>query len=144
MKYSELIQAYFERSVALQWYWTLYVIVIGGVLAFSTFRQHKDILSTILVMALYVCFAFKNEGAIEATAIEREAILAAIKDPEAWKPGAADIQRVRDIIEPTMTPYDVAGVRYFHVACDLMTIAVIGVKELRRRKLPPGPEPATA
>jgi hypothetical protein len=144
MKYSELIQAYFERSVALQWYWTLYVIVIGGVLAFSTFRQHKDFLTTLLVMALYVCFAFRNLGAIETTAIQREAILAAIKDPEAWKPGAAEVQRARDIIEPTLTPYNVARARYFHLACDLMTIAVIGVKEMRRSKMPPGPQPATA
>src|SRR5207245_1911052 len=35
MNYSELIQAYFERSVALQWYWTIYVLVIGGVLGGS-------------------------------------------------------------------------------------------------------------
>ena len=35
MSYSELIQLYFERSTALQWYWTIYVVVIGGLLAFS-------------------------------------------------------------------------------------------------------------
>ena len=33
MKYNELIQLYFERSTALQWYWNLYVVVIGGLLA---------------------------------------------------------------------------------------------------------------
>ena len=32
MKYDQLIQLYFERSNALQWYWTLYVVVIGGLL----------------------------------------------------------------------------------------------------------------
>ena len=32
MNYSELIQAYFERSTALQWYWTIYVIVIAVLL----------------------------------------------------------------------------------------------------------------
>ncbi len=42
MNYSELIQAYFERSVALQWYWTIYVLVIGGVVGFSTFRQRRN------------------------------------------------------------------------------------------------------
>jgi hypothetical protein len=42
MSYSELVHTYFERSVALQWYWTIYVIVIGGVLGFSTFRQGRN------------------------------------------------------------------------------------------------------
>src|SRR5262249_28552687 len=79
MKYSELLQAYFDRSTALQWYWTIYIIVIGGVLAFSSFRQHKDVLVTILVTALYACFAYKNLGAIEATIVERQAILGHIK-----------------------------------------------------------------
>ena len=42
MNYSELIQTYFERSVALQWYWTIYVLVIGGLLGFSSFRQRQS------------------------------------------------------------------------------------------------------
>ena len=80
MSYSALIQAYFERSVAMQWYWTIYVLAIGGVLGFSTFRQRPDIVTTVLVTILYACFAYKNVGAITATAEEREAILAAIKE----------------------------------------------------------------
>ena len=38
MDYSELVQQYFERSVALQWYWTVYVLVIGGAMA-NTFLK---------------------------------------------------------------------------------------------------------
>ena len=73
MNYSELIQAYFERSVALQWYWTIYVLVIGGIVAFSTFRLQRQLVTTILITILFACFAFKNEGAIEATAEEARA-----------------------------------------------------------------------
>ena len=91
MNYNELIQAYFERSVALQWYWTVYVLVIGGVLGFSTFRQRPDIVTVLLVTILYACFAYKNLGAIEATAVEREAILSAIKDYPASGSNANDI-----------------------------------------------------
>jgi len=141
MSYSELIQAYFERSVAMQWYWTVYILVIGGVLGFSTFRQRPDIVTTVLVTILFVCFAYKNVGAIEATAVEREAILLAIKDYPASGSNVADIKhatddikRVRDKLEPTLTAYDVAGARYFHVACDLLTIAFLGAAEWRRRK----------
>ncbi len=39
MNYNELIQLYFERSTAMQQYWNLYVIIVGGVLAFSSLRK---------------------------------------------------------------------------------------------------------
>ena len=133
MSYSELIQAYFERSVALQWYWTLYVIVIGGVVGFSTLRQRPELVTTILVSILFACFAYKNEGAIEATAEEREAIRAAFKDYPPTGANAADVKLVRDKLEPTLTPYDIPGVRYFHIACAVLTIFFLWVKEWRRR-----------
>lgn len=136
MPYNELIQAYFERSVALQWYWTVYVLVIGGVLGFSTFRQRPERVTTFLVTLLYAGFAWKNLGAIEATAEEREAIRAAIKD---YPASSADITRVREKVEPTISEYDSAGARYFHIACDVLTIAFLWAKEWRRRnpELPP-------
>jgi hypothetical protein len=132
MSYSELIQAYFERSTALQWYWTIYVLVIGGVGAFSTMRQRPEMVTTLLVTLLYAGFAYKNLGAIEATAEERQAILSAIKDyPVAVSP---DIKRVHDRLVPKMPEYDIAGARYFHWVCDLLTIAFVWAKEWRRRK----------
>jgi hypothetical protein len=134
MSYSELIQVYFERSVALQWYWTIYILVIGGVLGFSTFRQRPETLTVLLVTVLYGCFAYKNLGAIEVTLLERQAIYSAIKDFPATGPKEADIQRVRDVLEPVMPLAEPTGVRYFHVACDLLTIAVLWAKEWRRRK----------
>jgi hypothetical protein len=133
MNYHELIQTYFERSVALQWYWTVYVLVIGGVLGFSTFRRQPELITTILVGALYVGFAYKNLGAIEATAEEREAIRSAIKSYQPSGPNAADVTRVREKLEPTLPEYDIAGARYFHLLCDLLTLVFLGVKEWRRR-----------
>ena len=32
MKYNDLIQLYFERTTALQNYWTLYVVIVGGLI----------------------------------------------------------------------------------------------------------------
>ena len=44
MNYSELIQLYFDRSTAMQNYWNLYVLVVGGILAFSSLRkQHAAV-----------------------------------------------------------------------------------------------------
>src|SRR5207245_2259175 len=107
MNYSQLVQAYFDRSNALLWYWTVYVIVIGGILGFSLFREHKDLARTLLISVLYLCFAYKNLGAIEATTVEREAVLSAMKSYPADGPDAADVKRVRDVLEPTLQPAEV-------------------------------------
>jgi len=133
MSYSELIQAYFERSVALQWYWTVYVLVIGGIVGFSVFRQKPELVTTILISILFACFAYKNEGAIEATAEEREAIRAAFKEYRPTGANASDVQLVRDKVEPTLTPYDIPGARYFHIICALLTIVFVWAKEWQRR-----------
>jgi hypothetical protein len=139
VSYGALVETYFERSTALQWYWTIYIIVIGGVLGFSTFRQRPERVTTVLVTLLYVCFAYKNLGAIEATAIERQAILAAIRAEPAIGPSAEGIVRLRKVLEPAMPDYDIQGARHFHMFCDLLTIAYLWAKEWRRRKpeLPP-------
>jgi hypothetical protein len=134
MNYHELIQAYFERSTALQWYWTIYVLVIGGVLGFSTFRQRPELITTILVTILYGCFAYKNLGAIEATAEERHAVLLAVRDYPATGSNAEDIRRVRNRLEVQMPDYDIGGARYFHLACDLLTVAFLWAKEWRRNQ----------
>lgn len=131
MSFSDLIQMYFERSFALQWYWTIYVLVIGGVLGFSTIRQRPDIVTTVLVAILFACFAYKNLGAIEATATEREAILTAITN---YPESADDDDGVRKALLPTLQPYDIPAARNFHLACNLLTILYLAAAEWRRRK----------
>jgi hypothetical protein len=143
MSYSELIQAYFERSTALQWYWTVYVLVIGGLLGFSVFRQRPETVTVVLVTVLYACFAYKNLGAIEVTLMERQAFLSAIREYPASGPNAEDVRRVRTALEPVLPLSQPVGVRYFHVACDLLTVAALWAKEWRRRKTAePSPVPA--
>jgi len=146
MNYSELIHTYFERSVALQWYWTIYIIVIGGVLGFSTFRQRPELVTTALITILYGCFAYKNWSAIEATAQEREAILSAVKKYPDSTGSAEDhaIVRVRSMLEPKLDAYDIAGARNFHIVCDLLTVAFLWAKEWRRRNPETVAETATA
>jgi hypothetical protein len=135
VNYAELIQAYFERSTAIQWYWTVYVLVIGGLLGFSVFRQRPEPVTVVLITVLYGCFAWKNLGAIEATLRERQAILAAI---EAYPTSehTQEVLRVRKELEPvlTSTAADPQGVRYFHIVCDVLTIAAVWGKERLRRK----------
>ena len=52
MKYNDLIQLYFERTTALQNYWTLYVVIVGGLLAFSSLRKQPAALTTLIVSIL--------------------------------------------------------------------------------------------
>ncbi len=107
--------------------------MIGGVLGFSTFRQRPELIATVLISILYVGFAYKNQGAITATAEEREAVLAALKAYPADGGTAGDVRRLRDKLEPTLTEYDIAGARNFHIFCDVLTIAFLWAKEWRRR-----------
>jgi hypothetical protein len=124
----------------LQWYWTIYVLVIGGLLAFSSLRQRKDALTVLLVSILYSFFAYKNLGAIHDVTRERFAILSAIKEssPAAHTDAdGVDVNRLRELLEPTLNPPAYEGVRNFHVASDVLTIAAIWAMEWRRRKALP-------
>jgi hypothetical protein len=139
MKYDELIQLYFERSNALQWYWNIYVLVIGGLVAFSSFRPRRDLLKTALVTVLYCMFAYKNLDAIHDVTVQRFATLEMIKKSKESSPDATEVKRVAEVLEPTLVSaapdYDgLFGVRNFHVYCDVLTIATLWVMEFRRKK----------
>jgi hypothetical protein len=133
MKYDELIQLYFERSNALQAYWTLYVVIVGGLLAFSSLRKLPAAVTTLIVTLLFCLFAYENMDAILTATRQRHAALAAIKQSD---PGstAADIKPVRDLLEPTLTPAPESAVQRTHLVSDLLTILGLWAMELRRRK----------
>jgi hypothetical protein len=134
MNYGDLIRLYFERSTALQWYWTIYIVVIGGILGFSTLRQRPETVTAILVTVLFVCFAYKNLGAIEATLTQQQAIRSVIAEYPATGANEEDIKRVRSALEPHLSLSESVGVWYFHMTCNLLTIAAVWAKEWRRRE----------
>ena len=132
MNYTELVQLYFERSNALQSYWTLYVVIVGGVLAFSSLRKQPAALTTAIVSVLFALFAYENLSAIQDTASQRFATLDAIKKSEGT---AAEVARLRESLEPTLTPASHSSTRTTHLVSDVLTIAALWAMELRRRKL---------
>lgn len=136
MNYSELLQLYFDRSIALQWYWTIYVIIVGGLLAFSSVRKRKDLVTTVLLTVLYACFAYKNLGAIEDTTLERAAILSSLRQYMPTGPADLNVQGLRARLEPALAPTTRDEARYFHIATDLLTIAAFWAMEWRRRRTP--------
>jgi hypothetical protein len=133
MKYTDLIQLYFERTTALQNYWTLYVVIVGGLLAFSSLRKQPAALTTLIVSVLFGLFAYENLNAIKATATQRHAALAAIKQSDAGST-AAEIKPVRDLLEPTLNPASLSSTQTTHLIGDILTIVGLWVMELRRGK----------
>jgi hypothetical protein len=134
MNYNELIQLYFERSNALQGYWNLYVVVVGGLLAFSSLRKQPALVTTLIVSLLFGLFACENHDAIQVATGQRLATHEAITN---FDPGAAGptAKRVRDVLEPTLTPASHASVRTTHLTSDILVIAGLWAMELRRRRL---------
>lgn len=137
MKYDELIQLYFERSNALQSYWTLYVVVLGGLLAVSSLNKQPSVLTTLIVTVLFSLFAYKNLDAIHDTALNRFATLEAIKRVGASSGDDPAVKPVRELLEPTLIPATYESARNTHVSSDVLTVLAIWAMELRRRKYSP-------
>jgi hypothetical protein len=134
MNYNELIQLYFERATAMQSYWNLYVIIVGGLLAFSSMRKHPAAITTAIVSILFALFAYKNLDAMHDTTAQRFAVLDAIKQYDATTSAAASIE-VRNLLEPTLTPATWRSVKATHITSDILTIAALCAMELRRRRM---------
>ena len=135
MNYNELIQLYFERSTAMQQYWNLYVIIVGGVLAFSSLRKQPAAITTLLVCILFALFAYNNLDAMKDTTTQRFATIEAIKQFDSGAGAASPSKQVRDLLEPTLTPATYNSVRTTHVISDILTIAALWAMELRRRRM---------
>jgi hypothetical protein len=134
VKYNELIQLYFDRSNALQAYWTLYVMVLGGLLAVSSLNKQPSILTTLIVTILFSLFAYKNLDAIHDTALNRFAALDVIKQHTASEgEDPAALKQLRDVLEPTLLPASFSSSRATHVVSDALTIAALWALEWRRR-----------
>ena len=134
MNYNELIQLYFERSSAMQQYWNLYVIIVGGILAFSSMRKQPAAVTTLIVCLLFALFAYNNLDAMYDTTQHRFATLKAIKELSPTS-GGGDQSQIRTLLEPTLTPSTYSRVRATHVTSDILTIAGLCAMELRRRRL---------
>ena len=135
MNYSDLIQLYFERSTAMQAYWNLYVVIVGGLLAFSSLRKQPAPTTTLIVSLLFALFAYENLDAMYDTTRQRFATIEAIKQVDSTGTNAGSLKQVRDLLEPTLTPATYGSVRTTHVISDILTIAALWAMEFRRRRL---------
>jgi hypothetical protein len=135
MNYNDLIRLYFERSTAMQAYWNLYVVIVGGLLAFSSLRKQPAAITTLIVSLLFALFAYENLDAMYDTTQQRFATIQAIEQFDSTETNAASLKRTRDLLEPTLTPATYGSVRATHVISDILTIAALWAMEFRRRRL---------
>ena len=135
MNYNDLIQLYFERSTAMQAYLNLYVVIVGGLLAFSSLRKQPAPTTTLIVSLLFALFAYENLDAMYDTTRQRFATIEAIKQVDSTGTNAGSLKQVRDLLEPTLTPATYGSVRTTHVISDILTIAALWAMEFRRRRL---------
>ena len=98
MNYNELIQLYFERSTAMQAYWNLYVVIVGGLLAFSSLRKQPAAITTLIVSILFALFAYENLDAMYDTTRQRFATIQAIKQFDLSETNAANWKQTRDML----------------------------------------------
>lgn len=133
MNVTDLVLIYFERSNALQWLWTLYVVILGGLLAFASMRKEKDVATTLLITVLFGIFAYKNLGGIRDITFQRFAVLEAIKQ-QTSQAAAAPGGRSLELLRPTLDPPAWDAARNTHIVSDLLTVAALWTMELRRRR----------
>jgi hypothetical protein len=135
MNYGELIQLYFERSNAIQAYWNLYVIIVGGLLAFSSMRKQPAAITTLVVSILFGLFAYENHDAIQVATGQRLATHEAITKFDSTGATVPSAKPVRDLLEPTLTPTSHSSVRTTHLTSDILVIIALWAMEFRRRRL---------
>ena len=135
MNYNELIQLYFDRSNAMQDFWNLYVLVVGGILAFSSLRKQPAAVTTLLVCILFALFAYENLGAMKDCTAQRFAALEAIKQFDASGAAITSPKPVHGLLEPTLTPATWHSVKVTHLTSDVLTIVALIAMELRRHTL---------
>lgn len=139
MEYNELIELFFERSNALQTFWTIYITVVGALLAFCATRERLGLWTMGILTVGFGLFAAANLDAMHDVTIQRLAAEEAIrkypvpKDDE--KRRALD--SVRKTIEDSLTPPKyggLKGVRTFHLTCDVLTLSALWTISYRRNK----------
>ena len=135
MNYSDLLQLYFDRSNAMQNFWNLYVLIVGGILAFSSLRKHPAPITSLLVCILFALFAYENLGAMKDCTAQRFAMLDALRKFDANGGAMSNPKPARDLIEPTLTPATWGSVKATHLTSDVLTILALVAMEFRRRRL---------
>ena len=126
MEFKDLLSLYFERSNAMQMYWSFYVTIVLALMAFfGTVKVSSEIKYVVGILLLaFIAFATVNLGALREVNQQRIDAKALIEQGAFKKDNAPDEPTVRLLLKD-MNPPSIAGVITFHIIADLFTIAAI-------------------
>jgi hypothetical protein len=124
MELKDLLSLYFERTNAMQTFWTFYVTIILGLLAFfgSTKLPRKPYGITFILSLAFCMFAFVNLQALRGVTRQRnvtkDLIVASHLE---HTPDGFVAMRIR----PTLDPPTESGVIAVHISGDILTIGAM-------------------
>jgi len=133
MEFKDLVTLYFERSSAMQTFWSIYVTIALGLLAFIGSVKpspERNLLAGILSFS-FVAFAAVNLDALVDVTIARNVAKELISN---FKPSATLTQEVIDKIMLTVRPPAVWTIIVFHVTADILVLAGVWILTLRKGK----------
>jgi hypothetical protein len=139
MTYSELLQALFERSNALEVLWTIYVTVVGALLGFCATRQRLGLWTMSVVTVAFCLFAASNLLGMRDVTLQRVALDAAIVnyDPPPEARLSNNVLELKKLVTPTLhpTPFEgVPGILAYHLTLDVLAIAALWIIAYRPGK----------
>jgi hypothetical protein len=130
--YNELLQAFFERSNALEALWTIYVTVVGALLGFCATRQKLGLWIMSVITVAFCLFAAGNLSGLRDVTLERVALHAALVNyeppPEAKQ--SNNMMELQKLVTPTLhpTPFEGGpGILSYHLTLDVLTIAALWI-----------------
>lgn len=138
MTYNELLQAFFERSNALEALWTIYVTVVGALLAFCATRQRLGLWTMAVITVAFSLFAAGNLSGLRDVTLQRVALNAAIvhyDPPPDTK--VTNVVELRKLVTPTLDPTPflrVRGICAYHITFDVLTLVALWITAYRRGK----------
>jgi len=134
MDFKDVAGHLFERSNAMQSFWSYYITISGALLAFFG-SSRRSIPLTILLTIAFIGIAAANLGGMKNVAQQRVALRALLMNAKTEKadqvfkaplPSQAVIAAYLDVPPPP----PVAGVVATHLCCDVVVIAAIWVLRL--------------
>jgi hypothetical protein len=136
MKYTDLVQLFCERSNALETLWTIYITLVGALLAFCATRTKLGLWTMSIITAAFLLFTAANMSAMRDVTLQRIAVKDAISAYPTPKEGEeqASLPLIRPKLEPTLRKPSVPDVLTFHVICDGLTVSALWIISYRRNK----------
>jgi hypothetical protein len=126
MKYSELLQLFFERSNEIVNYWTIYIVGMASVLGYFAVRTDLDRKAKLTFSIGFMFLSALNLVGLLDVNNQREAVLEVIRGSHADALADSSVRTtnllLQKLVEPTFDPFEQWQVIAIHACIDAITI----------------------